>query len=146
MKKNNEILGFLRDLQVKFPRFYTRVLTARDLTLPQYTLLSLLTISGTVPMTEISEKLFISKPAVTSLVDRLEEKKFLKRLPHPNDRRVHLIQIAPKGEKLTQAIRASALALFLKTLDKFSANEREIIGRFYASLSHTMDTALRGKR
>jgi len=142
MKTKNEILGHFREIQLKFPRLYTRILAQADLTLPQFALLSQLAARDLMPMTEISGKLFISKPAVTNLVDRLEKKHYLKRLAHEEDRRVCLIQILPKGERIIQRIRAFFLKLIIQTLGRFSQKEQLLIGRFYGTLSSGMDSLL----
>src|SRR3989338_5365403 len=88
-----------RQVQPKFSQVCAAHLNKVKLNLPQYTLLGLLLDSGTMPMSEVGLKLHISKPAVTNLVDRLEKNKYLKRVPHPSDRRVYLLQVLPKGEK-----------------------------------------------
>lgn len=142
MKVKNEILGYFREIQLKFPRLYTRILAQADLTLPQFALLSQLAVGGRMPMTEISGKLFISKPAVTNLVDRLEKKRYLERLSYPKDRRIYLIQILPKGEKIIIKIRAFFLKLILRTLGQFSRKEQLLIGQFYGTLSRGMDSLL----
>lgn len=120
------------------------MLSQIDLTLPQYTLLYQLMLLGTVSMTEISGRLEITKPAVTNLVDRLEEKRFLKRVPNAKDRRVIRLEILPKGEKVIAQIQAQSLALLLKAYDRFSGKEHAVISRFYATVSKVMDDFLMG--
>lgn len=142
MSEKEEFIRSFREIQPKFSRFYARILTQADLSLPQYALLNQLTTQGTVSMTEISGKLFISKPAVTSLADRLERNKLLKRVGHPSDRRIFLLQILPKGERVVRKIQTQALQFLLKTLDQFNVTERRTIIRFYTSLSKTMDQLL----
>ena len=134
-----------REIQPKFSRFYVRLLTQAHLTFPQYALLNLLITQKIIPMTEASTKLHITKPAVTNLVDRLEKKRLVKRIPHPNDRRITLLQIQKKGEKIVKETQAHVLQFLLKTLHQFNAEERETISRFYASLSKTMDEMLGGR-
>ena len=118
---------------------YAQMLCRIDLTLPQYSLLYQLVLLGTVSMSEISERLKITKPAVTNLVDRLEEKKFLRRVPHQSDRRIILLEILPKGKKIITDIQSRSLSLFLKAYDRFNAKEHDTIGRFYAAVSKSMD-------
>jgi len=113
-----------------------------DLSLPQYTLLYQLMLLGTVSMTEISSRLEITKPAVTNLVDRLEEKKFLRRVPHAKDRRVILLEILPKGKKTITEIRAHSLDLVLRAYDQFDEKEHHVISRFYATISKVLDDFL----
>ena len=142
MSGREEFVRQFRRIQPKFSRFYARLLTEAGLSLPQFALLSQLLARGAVSMTEVSAKLHISKPAVTNLVDRLERKKYLKRLPHSEDRRVSLLQILPRGEKLVRKAQGEVLNFILKTLREFDRGEQKIITRFYTRLSETLDRAL----
>src|SRR5512140_1201383 len=108
-----------RELHPKFSRMYVQMLNRVDLTLPQYTLLYQLMLLGSVSMTEISDRLEITKPAVTNLVDRLKEKKFLKRILQPKDRRFIRLEILPKGNKIITEIQAHGLDLLLQAYDQF---------------------------
>ena len=85
MNERAEFTGQFREVQAKFSRLYVIILSRLGLTLPQYALLNQLVAAGTLPMTQASKRLHISKPAVTNLVDRLEKSKCLKRLPYPNN-------------------------------------------------------------
>ncbi|OGW87249.1 MAG: hypothetical protein A3C35_07095 [Omnitrophica bacterium RIFCSPHIGHO2_02_FULL_46_11] len=131
-----------REVQVKFSKLYAIILHEANLTLPQYALLGQLVVAGPVPMTHLSKYLHISKPAVTNLVDRLEESKCLKRTPHPKDRRIYLLKLEPKGEKLVRKTQAYMLRILLKTLEQFNVREQKTINQFYASLSQTVSKAL----
>ena len=93
-------------------------------------------------MTLVSKEMHISKPAVTNLVDRLEKNKYLKRLPHPKDRRIYLLQIQSKGAKVVRTTQSHILRILLETLNQFSAQERKIISQFYASLATSIGNVL----
>lgn len=142
MKEKEGFTRHFREVQPKFARICLRTLSRAHLTMPQFGLLNVLVSTGTLPMTEISGKLHISKPAVTNLVDRLEENKFLKRVPHSEDRRISLIQIEPKGEKLVRNMQSTILGFLLKALEQFNSSERRTITEFYARLSNAMDEFL----
>ena len=142
MTEKEEFLELFRAVQPKFSRFYASILTTADLTLPQYALLNQLANLGEVPMTEISSELHVSKPAVTHVVDRLEQKKFLKRLRHPKDRRVYLLQIQSKGKQVVRKIQDQVLHFMLKTIDQLKREEKRSVIRFYALLSQTIDETL----
>jgi len=144
MNEREAFVASFRELHPKFSRMYTQLLSRVDLTLQQYALLHQLMLLGTVSMTEISGRLEITKPAVTNLVDRLEEKKYLKRVPHTEDRRVILLKILPKGKKVTTEIRGKILDLLLKAYDQFDVKEHHIISRFYAAVSKVMEDFLLG--
>jgi DNA-binding MarR family transcriptional regulator len=42
----------------------------------------------------------LENPTVTGLIDRLEKLGYVKRSDHPNDRRVYLVHITEKGNKV----------------------------------------------
>ena len=147
----NAFIEQFREIQPKFARLFTRMLARAGLTQPQYAVLLELTQSSPEPMTmtAISHKLFISKPAVTSLVDRLEKKKYLKRLNDPDDRRVSLLQIQPKGKNTAEKMRARILDLITDAAKPFTNAERDTIQKFYSVLSKNLDAVLNrpnGKR
>ena len=146
MKEQDKFTGHFRNVSVRFSRLYTRILTRADLTFPQYALLNYLSIAGIVPMTQVSKELHISKPAVTNLVDRLENNKYLKRLPHPKDRRIYLLHIQPKGEQIVRKTQSQVLRILLQTLNQFNAHERRVINQFYSLLATTIGNALKVTR
>ncbi|MFH1208399.1 MAG: MarR family transcriptional regulator [Candidatus Omnitrophota bacterium] len=142
MNERETFVANFRELHPKFSRMYVQMLGRVDLTLPQYTLLYQLMLLGTVSMTEISDRLEITKPAVTNLADRLEEKKCLRRVPHIKDRRVILLEILPKGKKIISEIQAHSLDFLLKAYDQFDGKEHHVISRFYATVSKVVDDFL----
>jgi DNA-binding MarR family transcriptional regulator len=131
-----EFLTPFREIQIKFSRYYTRILGRAHLTLPQYSVLALLT------MTEVSKRLHITKPAVTYLVDHLEKGKMLKRLSDPSDRRITRLEITPKGMKTVQNIQSRIFKIMLNALDEFDESEKELVRRFYQSMAHHLGRAL----
>ncbi len=133
---------YFREVQPKFARLCVRILSKGDLTMPQFALLNILASSDEIPMTELSDKLHITKPAVTNLVDRLEKKKYIQRIAHEDDRRVHRIKIESKGEKIVRCMQSSILQYLLKALEEFQPKERQTIIRFYEQLSKTLDEFL----
>ena len=142
MSEKEDFIRRFREVQPKFSRFYTRILTHANLSLPQFALLSLLAADGALSMTEVSAKLHISKPAVTNLADRLEKTHRVKRVPHPKDRRISLLRILPKGEKTVHKMQSEVLGFLLKTFEELSVSERKVITRFYSLISKTIDDSL----
>ena len=49
---------------------------------------------------EISQLMLVSRANITGLVDSLSRQQLVERLNDPHDRRVNMIKILPKGEKL----------------------------------------------
>ena len=51
---------------------------------------------------QIAQRLLISRPSVTGLLDTLETKELLVRAPHPDDRRRLLVTLTPAGLRLLE--------------------------------------------
>lgn len=139
MNRREIFAANFKELHPKFSRMHAYLLDRLDLTLSQYSLLSQLVTLGEVPMTEVSHRMGITKPAVTNLVDKLEKKKFLKRVPHSKDRRVIQLKILEKGTKVVSKLQEQGLAVLLKAFDRFNSAEHETIDRFYTTLSKVLD-------
>ena len=60
---------------------------------------------GNLPPSELGDRLIVSRATVTGVVDSLERRGFVRRLPHPADRRSLLIEITPAGLKVLQELR-----------------------------------------
>lgn len=65
----------------------------------QYRVLGTLITEGTLPMSELGKRLYISKPYMTTLVDKLIEEGYAERHPDSRDRRVINIMITDSGRK-----------------------------------------------
>ena len=78
-------------------------------------------------MSEIGEKLFISKPNVTTLIDKLIDNRFTERLPDKKDRRIIKIKVTKKGlvfveknkKDFRNQVKKKLLMLSAEELDKF---------------------------
>lgn len=69
------------------------------------TILFLLEKDGPLQMSEIGKTLYIENSTVTGLIDRLEAKGFVSRLPAEEDRRKWIIAITEKGRDEIDAAR-----------------------------------------
>jgi len=92
-----------------------------DLTMPQLKVVLLLFTNGPERMGTIASALGVSLATATGVVDRLVEKDMVTREGDPNDRRIVLIRLSGKGEKLItglwQLARVNTEAL-LRALDQ----------------------------
>jgi DNA-binding MarR family transcriptional regulator len=87
----------------------------------QYRVLGVLMKGGTLPMSEIGRRLYISKPYMTVLVDTLIRDGLVERRPDPEDRRVINIIITEQGKKhLKQSVTLykKDLKILLSGLDE----------------------------
>ena len=95
-----------------------------------FELLFMLNDTGPLPMSKIGERLFISKPYVTALVDKLTTQGLVERHPSSNDRRVTNIILTENGKEhlrdhkklLRQSIQAKLSVLSEKEIEELSAS------------------------
>src|SRR3954463_7949444 len=57
-----------------------------------------LELAGALSQRDLAERLLLTSGAVTQLVDRLERMHLVTRRPHPTDRRITLVELAPHAE------------------------------------------------
>jgi MarR family 2-MHQ and catechol resistance regulon transcriptional repressor len=58
-----------------------------------------------LPPNKIADRLIISRATVTGLIDSLERRGYVRRLPHPSDRRMLLIEPTDTGRQVADAFR-----------------------------------------
>jgi DNA-binding MarR family transcriptional regulator len=89
-------------------------------------LLAVLEGAGTsLSPTEISERLMVTTASITSLVDTLERRKYVKRSPDPDDRRRILVTITAAGRTLVDQFLPELVALQTEMLDGVSEADRK---------------------
>jgi DNA-binding MarR family transcriptional regulator len=58
-----------------------------------------------LPPNKIAERLIISRASVTSLLDSLERRGYVRRVPHSTDRRMLLIELTEAGRQVAHDFR-----------------------------------------
>jgi len=89
-------------------------------TLPQLMLLNLANRHGPYRLTELAAKIEVKPSAVTVMVDRLEKRGFVRRVPAPGDRRAVLVEVTDAGrDALRQAgdLRSKLLDRIMERLE-----------------------------
>jgi DNA-binding MarR family transcriptional regulator len=98
---------------------------------PSNRILGMLSHCGALPTSEIGKKLFISKPNMTALVDKLIDEGKVQRIPDKDDRRIINIQITEKGRKAVKENIGFAKEIIKKNL---SSLDNDDLGELYRSL------------
>jgi DNA-binding MarR family transcriptional regulator len=95
------VTSLMRAQQIMLARV-EEVLKPTGLTFSRYELLTLLTFTktGAIPMAKASARLQVHPTSVTNAVDRLETAGYVRRTPHPSDRRTTLVEITDSGREL----------------------------------------------
>jgi MarR family 2-MHQ and catechol resistance regulon transcriptional repressor len=78
--------------------------------LSDFAVLEVLLYKGPQPVNVIGKKILLTSGSITTAIDRLEARKLVHRMPHPEDQRVRLVQLTNKGKRLIEdAFRQHAL-------------------------------------
>jgi DNA-binding MarR family transcriptional regulator len=75
--------------------------------------------------TTLSQRLGTSKQAVTKLIDELEARGYVTRVPDPADGRAKVVSFTAKGRRLLDAGESAKLAIEAMCLRDFGKPERE---------------------
>lgn len=70
------------------------------LTMPQLRLMTVLRIHGPMSGNELAERLDVSTPTISGMVERLVARRMLERRHPPEDRRVRLVALSGRGQEM----------------------------------------------
>ena len=91
---------------------------------------------------EIAEKLEISPAAVTKVIKRLEEQKYLKRQSDPKDERISRIYMQPEGFQTIEKIHDNFQQLDEATFEGFSDEELEQLRGYFQRIQENLQARL----
>jgi DNA-binding MarR family transcriptional regulator len=102
----------------------TNVMKSRDLTFARYEVLTWLATDpeSSLTLSWISRTLRIPPATVTNIIDRLEDDKLVRRVPHPSDARTTLAVITPRGRKVATDATADLNA---RVYERIGLSERQ---------------------
>jgi DNA-binding MarR family transcriptional regulator len=95
-----------------------------DLTYAQSQVLFRLAEHPGAHMGDVAKAFAVTLPAVTHIVDRLEEKGLVTRGDHPADRRVYVLDLTRAGQALVEDLEAIRLRGMERVLSRMSAEDR----------------------
>ncbi len=106
-----------------FESYSAKHIRSLGLTSPQFDIIA--TLGNTPGMTfrELGERTLITKGTLTGVVDRLEEKKLVRRLASPTDGRCQIVQLTARGEAMFAKVFPEHLAYISKAFAGFDADE-----------------------
>ncbi|EBW7589734.1 MarR family winged helix-turn-helix transcriptional regulator [Salmonella enterica] len=74
---------------------------------------------------ELQKKILISSGGLSNRINRLEEKKYIVRIPDPTDRRGVIVRITPEGRKLTLEAVVTHVAIEEALIQGLDIEDRE---------------------
>lgn len=76
-------------------------------------------------MGDVAKAFGVTLPAVTHIVDRLEEKQFLERVDDPGDRRVYILELTRTGRALVEELHGLQMRGVEGVLRRMAADDRQ---------------------
>jgi DNA-binding MarR family transcriptional regulator len=102
--------------------------------------------AGAINQKRLSERLSMSPGAITAMIDRLERRGYVERIPNPEDRRSALVNITKVG--LEESLRH--LWPYIEDMKGveagFSEEERAVVARFLRAATQATQRAAEGDR
>jgi MarR family transcriptional regulator, transcriptional regulator for hemolysin len=133
----DESLGFLvHTLSTKMKQALEVNLKTKDLTTYQFGALMQVYKSGALTQKEISEFIYTDEPSTARLMNRLEEKGFIKRTADEKDKRKKVISLTPKGRELLNEILPYALEVGNRFASKISEQENKTLYELLLKVIH----------
>ena len=127
--KEQKLEGIADSFLLFFPLFYRKILRVASSTKRvnpinmQFHVLAIVLHSGNLQTSEIGRRLGISRPNMTTLIDRLIAKGYAERLSDSKDRRVIKIAISEKGRRFVAGRRRLARNEIKRNLSTLSVEE-----------------------
>ncbi len=100
------------------------IVSQYTITPPQFVALQWLEELGDITIGDLSNRLYLAFSTTTDLVDRMEKNELVKRVRDENDRRVVVVHLLEKGERIIQEVIEKRQQYLQEMLVGF--NEQEV--------------------
>jgi DNA-binding MarR family transcriptional regulator len=121
-------LGFLvRRVQLWVFREFTRKLARFEVTPAQYSVLTVVGANPGINQLAVASSLTIERAGLGRLIERLETRNLLKRLPSTVDRRSYVLHLTPEGRKALGRMAASVHEIEKRLADKLGLGDYEYL-------------------
>ncbi len=121
-----------------FSRYSDRHVKTLGMTSAQFDVLA--TLGNTTGMTfkELGEKTLLTKGSLTGIVDRMEEKGWVRRVVSPEDRRSTLVRLTAKGQRLFERAFPAHLAHLSMAFSRIDDRDRIELERLLKKLKEVL--------
>jgi DNA-binding MarR family transcriptional regulator len=111
------------------------VLTAHDLSMWSYIVLSALDQSPIRTQAALAEAIGADKTRIIPILDELQRRGYIERIPDPDDRRVRLLAITKAGRSIKTAVQNDIQRGEERWLGQLSADDRSVFLRILQQLT-----------
>lgn len=104
---------------------FHEVVKAAGFSVAEWRVLATLASKPSVSIGGLADITLSKQPTVTRLLDRMEAKSLVKRLPHDSDRRITMVHITPEGRTIVADLMAQAKEHEQRVLQPFGLKRAE---------------------
>src|SRR5579883_354408 len=117
---------------------------AAELTMPQLKVLLLLANSGSAPVSWLAARMSVSPPNITGILDRLEERGWVRRTSDPRDRRIVRIVLSDEGQTLLRDLFTAGTAQVHEAMSEMPADSLKALTAGLPALVQALDQHVPG--
>jgi DNA-binding MarR family transcriptional regulator len=144
MGEHSEFTRAVRDLVLAGERFRARAGRRRGIGPSGVTVMTTLLLDGARGPSELAGLLDITTASATELIDRLQALGFVRRRPHPRDRRRLLVELTDTGAQEIGAVFGSFTARVERSGETMSAGDRAAVLDFVRTVRRNLGEEDRG--
>lgn len=125
----------LAQLSERISKGLSAIYTERfGLTVPEWRVLAWLSQQPSLSARDISRLANLDRATLSRAVQRLSDRKLLKRATHPEDQRVHTLSLTPQAKQLLSELLPLALEWEAGVLETFTGKELRQLQKLFAKL------------
>jgi DNA-binding MarR family transcriptional regulator len=136
-----ELANELRPVLLQVNRQLRKELAPLGITAVQAALLHAIRTTPGIGIRELAEREGMSKPAMTTAVDRLESMGLVRRTRSSRDARRVELELTDKGQRISRSARSRRTAWLAARLQRLDPQEREALGDAVAPLRRLLEGA-----
>ncbi|WP_075341919.1 MarR family winged helix-turn-helix transcriptional regulator [Tenacibaculum agarivorans] len=110
-----------------------------DITIEQWLVLNIINENESINQIQIGEKLVKDKPTISRMVNQLEKKEFINKIPSSTDSRKVELSVSKKGKTLIHKLYPIIEKIRFSGLSKLSKNEKDTIKVILEKIRKNLD-------
>lgn len=135
MEQSETLTNLITEFFEKFSSWEHGVVRGGELTLPQMHTVEILGAHGQMRMKELAAMMGVTTGTLTVLVDRLQDKQLVIRMPHESDRRSIVVSLTAKGKVIFNEHHRLHMQITNEITQDFSEEERDTLCNLLSRMS-----------
>lgn len=129
----------IETLEKKLKHWQSQTLRITDLTPPQFMILKTLNEKDQQPLKDLAEVLCCTRATVTGIIDTMEKKSLVTRIPNKTDRRSILVGITAKGQEIMASSAPQIGNSFSNCCDILNSEETQELSVLLKKLNQSLN-------